>query len=213
MRILDSKAPADQEIADAAPGIDAFMSAEAGRFFSSVTRGLDAAGVRWERNARLVRGLDYYRHTAFEFVTERLGSQGTVLAGGRYDGLVEALGGPPTAGVGWAAGIERLAMLLAEATVEAIDVAVVPAGAEVEAAGTALLAELRRSGIAAEMAFAGNLKRRMAKADAARARFAAILGVGGEVAGKVTLKDLESGEQRVVAAADVVRLILEGFQP
>lgn len=112
LRILDSKVPGDRPIADAAPGIDAFMSADAGRFFDAVTRGLDASGVVWERDARLVRGLDYYRHTAFEFVTDRLGAQGTVLAGGRYDGLVEALGGPPTPGVGWAAGVERLGMLV-----------------------------------------------------------------------------------------------------
>ena len=77
-----------------------------------MTAGLDAAGVAWTRNPRLVRGLDYYRHTAFEFVTDRLGAQGTVIAGGRYDGLIEALGGPPTPAVGWAAGIERLAMMI-----------------------------------------------------------------------------------------------------
>ena len=112
LRILDSKDPRDRPIADAAPEIDAHMSAEAGAFFEKVTRGLDAAGVKWTRNARLVRGLDYYRHTAFEFVTDRLGAQGTVLGGGRYDGLIETLGGPHTPAVGWAAGIERLAMLI-----------------------------------------------------------------------------------------------------
>lgn len=114
MRILDSKDPRDRPVADSAPDIDAFLTAEAQDFFGAVTAGLDAAGVAWERNARLVRGLDYYRHTAFEFVTDRLGAQGTVLGGGRYDGLVEALGGPVTPAVGWAAGIERLAMLVGE---------------------------------------------------------------------------------------------------
>lgn len=115
MRILDSKDPRDRPIADAAPDIDAYLTSEAGAFFEKVTKGLDAAGVAWTRNGRLVRGLDYYRHTAFEFVTDRLGAQGTVLAGGRYDGLIESLGGPATPGVGWAAGVERLAMLLEEA--------------------------------------------------------------------------------------------------
>ena len=91
-----------------------FLSDEARDFFGAVTAGLDAAGVAWERNEALVRGLDYYRHTAFEFVTDRLGAQGTVLAGGRYDGLMESLGGPQTPAVGWAAGIERLAMLVGE---------------------------------------------------------------------------------------------------
>ena len=106
LRILDSKDPKDRPIADSAPDIDAYLTSEAQDFFGAVTAGLDAAGVAWERNARLVRGLDYYRHTAFEFVTDRLGAQGTVLGGGRYDGLIEALGGPPTAAVGWAAGID-----------------------------------------------------------------------------------------------------------
>ncbi len=92
--------------------IDAYLSGEGQDFFGAVTAGLDAAGVAWTRNAKLVRGLDYYRHTAFEFTTDRLGAQGTVLGGGRYDGLIENLGGPATPAVGWAAGIERLAMLV-----------------------------------------------------------------------------------------------------
>ena len=90
-----------------------------------VTAGLDAAGVAWERAPRLVRGLDYYRHTAFEFITDQLGSQGTVLAGGRYDGLIESLGGPHTPAVGWAAGIERLAMLIEAPAPERLDVVMV----------------------------------------------------------------------------------------
>ncbi|MDL2341100.1 MAG: histidine--tRNA ligase, partial [Pseudomonadota bacterium] len=112
LRILDSKAHADWPIVDSAPPIDDFLTPEAADFFAQVCAGLDAVGVRWERAPRLVRGLDYYRHTAFEFVTDRLGAQGTVLAGGRYDGLIETLGGPPTPAVGWAAGIERLAMMI-----------------------------------------------------------------------------------------------------
>jgi histidyl-tRNA synthetase len=115
LRILDSKDPRDRPAADSAPDIDAFLTPAASDFFAQVTAGLDAAGVAWTRNARLVRGLDYYRHTAFEFVTDRLGAQGTVLAGGRYDGLMESMGGPHTPAVGWAAGIERLAMLLSPA--------------------------------------------------------------------------------------------------
>ena len=131
LRILDSKDPRDRPIADGAPDIDAFLTGEAQDFFGAVTAGLDAAGVAWERNARLVRGLDYYRHTAFEFVTDRLGAQGTVLGGGRYDGLIEALGGPPTAAVGWAAGIERLAMLVdAPRQEEIFGIAVIAENAE-----------------------------------------------------------------------------------
>src|ERR1700712_2619454 len=132
MRILDSKDPRDRPIADAAPDIDAYLSSNAGAFFEAVTKGLDAAGVKWTRNSRLLRGLDYYRHTAFEFVTDRLGAQGTVLAGGRYDGLIEALGGPHTPGVGWAAGVERLAMLLEEPTEDRPLITVIPDVPEAE---------------------------------------------------------------------------------
>jgi histidyl-tRNA synthetase len=110
LRILDSKDPRDRPAADSAPKM--ILSGEAEDFFGKVRKGLDAAGVAYEIAPYLVRGLDYYRHTAFEFVTDRLGAQGTVLGGGRYDGLIETLGGPHTPAVGWAAGIERLGMLL-----------------------------------------------------------------------------------------------------
>jgi histidyl-tRNA synthetase len=163
LRILDSKDPRDRPIADAAPGIDAYLTSEAGAFFESVTKGLDAA-VAWTRNGRLVRGLDYYRHTAFEFVTDRLGAQGTVLAGGRYDGLIESLGGPATPGVGWAAGIERLAMLLAEPAAEALGVAVVVEQEEAYAAAVALTARLRRAGHVTTLVATGSPRKRYDKA-------------------------------------------------
>ncbi|EZP49334.1 MULTISPECIES: histidine--tRNA ligase [Sphingomonas] len=207
MRILDSKDPRDRPIADAAPDIDAFLTAEARAFFDAVTAGLDAAGVAWTRNPRLVRGLDYYRHTAFEFVTDRLGAQGTVLAGGRYDGLVESLGGAPTAGVGWAAGVERLAMLLAEPAAASIDAVVVPMGAAAEARATGLVAELRRAGVAVDMAYKGKMKQRLAKADALGARTAIILGDDELAAGVAQLKTLASGEQRQVAFADLAEAL------
>ncbi|WP_026325693.1 histidine--tRNA ligase [Sphingomonas sp. Mn802worker] len=164
LRILDSKDPRDRLIADSAPDIDAYLTAEARAFFDAVTAGLDAAGVKWTRNARLVRGLDYYRHTAFEFVTDRLGAQGTVLAGGRYDGLVESLGGPATAGVGWAAGIERLAMMLDEPAVSGPDVVVVIEDDAAHAEATAALAKLRRAGVSAELVATGSPRKRYDKA-------------------------------------------------
>ena len=199
LRILDSKDPRDRPIADAAPDIDAYLTPEARAFFEAVTAGLDAAGVAWTRNARLVRGLDYYRHTAFEFVTDRLGSQGTVLAGGRYDGLIESLGGPATAGVGWAAGVERLAMLLDEPEKPGIDAVVVPMGAAAELRATGLVAELRRADVATDMAFRGNMKRRMAKANDQGARYALILGDDELANGQVQVKALKTGEQATVS--------------
>lgn len=201
LRILDSKDPRDRPVAEAAPAIDDFLSPAAADFFAMVTEGLDAAGVAWTRNPRLVRGLDYYRHTAFEFVTDRLGAQGTVLGGGRYDGLIETLGGPPTPAVGWAAGIERLAMLVDRPKQAVTDVAVVPLGEPAERAAIGIIADLRRAGIAADMAFKGNVKKRMAKADAGGARFAVIIGDDELQRGEVGVKDLRSGEQEQVALA------------
>jgi histidyl-tRNA synthetase len=199
MRILDSKDPRDRPIADAAPVVDDYLTDAAADFFAAVTAGLDAAGVAWTRNARLVRGLDYYRHTAFEFVTDRLGAQGTVLGGGRYDGLIETLGGPATPAVGWAAGIERLAMLIDAPASSGIDAAVVPLGTKAEAAALGLVATLRRAGVRADMAFRGNMKRRMQKADAAGARFAVILGDDELARGEAGLKDLRTGAQQSVS--------------
>lgn len=165
LRILDSKDPKDRPIADSAPDIDAFLTGEAQDFFGAVTSGLDAAGVAWERNARLVRGLDYYRHTAFEFVTDRLGAQGTVLGGGRYDGLIEALGGPPTAAVGWAAGIERLAMLIDEpSSPDRADFIVVVENDQLEMVGFEALSVLRRAGIKTDLIASGSVKKRFDRA-------------------------------------------------
>jgi histidyl-tRNA synthetase len=207
LRILDSKDPRDRPAADSAPDIDLFLTPDARAFFDKVTAGLDAAGVAWTRNARLVRGLDYYRHTAFEFVTDRLGAQGTVLAGGRYDGLVEALGGPNTPAVGWAAGIERLGMMLAEAGGERPDAVLVPLGEAAELAATGLIAELRRAGIGCDMAYRGNMKRRMAKADASGARFTIILGEDELARGEASVKDMISGEQQPVALAALAEAV------
>ncbi len=198
LRILDSKAHADWPIVDSAPPIDEFLSAEASDFFASVTAGLDAVGVRWERAPRLVRGLDYYRHTAFEFVTDRLGAQGTVLAGGRYDGLIETLGGPPTPAVGWAAGIERLAMMIDAPEREAPRAFIVPVGAEAELAAQGLLARLRTAGIATDMGLRGNMKKRMSRASDSGAAFAVILGDDELARGEAQLKNLATGEQRLV---------------
>ncbi|WP_397578670.1 histidine--tRNA ligase [Sphingorhabdus sp.] len=164
LRILDSKDPKDRPIADAAPVIDDYLSGEAQDFFGAVTAGLDAAGVAWTRNAALVRGLDYYRHTAFEFVTDRLGAQGTVLGGGRYDGLIENLGGPATPAVGWAAGIERLGMLIDAVPTQQIEAMIVLENDAGLRHAFALLRQLRQAGISADMIATGSPKKRYDKA-------------------------------------------------
>ncbi len=174
LRILDSKDPRDKPFTAGAPRIDDYLSGEAQDFFGAVTAGLDAAGVAWTRAPALVRGLDYYRHTAFEFVTDRLGAQGTVLGGGRYDGLLEALGGPATPAVGWAAGIERLAMLLEKTPTTPLDYAIVIEDDEVLGAGIMLARQLREiisgesktsaEGLTVEIFSTGSRKKRFDKA-------------------------------------------------
>ena len=161
LRILDSKDHADWPIADSAPVIDDFLTSEASDFFAAVTTGLDAAGVAWERAPRLVRGLDYYRHTAFEFITDQLGSQGTVIAGGRYDGLIESLGGPHTPAIGWAAGIERLAMMIDAPPREGMLLAVIADQSAQIPEAEMIKASLRSHGIAVVTSFAGKAKRQI----------------------------------------------------
>ena len=192
LRILDSKDPRDRPVADSAPDIDAYLTDEARGFFEKVTAGLDAAGVAWERNARLVRGLDYYRHTAFEFVTDRLGAQGTVLGGGRYDGLIENLGGPATPAVGWAAGIERLAMLVDAPERQPLDVIVVVEDDRAQLDGVKAVTMLRRAQKAAELIATGSARKRFDKA--VKLAPHAVLSLGyGEEGTTTRLKSLSGG--------------------
>ncbi len=175
LRILDSKDPRDKPFTADAPRIDDFLSSAAQDFFGRVTAGLDAAGVAWVRAPALVRGLDYYRHTAFEFVTDRLGAQGTVLGGGRYDGLIEALGGPHTPAVGWAAGIERLAMLVGARDAVPADVVIAVEDDAALDVATAALAALRRAGLTGEMVATGSARKRYDKATRIPAKVIAAL--------------------------------------
>jgi len=162
LRILDSKDPRDRPFADSAPTMK--LSAEAEDFFGQVRAGLDAAGVAYELDPHLVRGLDYYRHTTFEFVTDQLGAQGTVIAGGRYDGLIEQLGGPHTPAVGWAAGIERLAMMIDTPSADRLDVAVVVEDDAALADGWAATSRLRSAGLAVELVASGSPRKRFDRA-------------------------------------------------
>jgi len=171
LRILDSKDRRDRPFVADAPKIDAFLSDDALAFFGAVTSGLDAAGVKWNRAESLVRGLDYYRHTAFEFipdegsaVADALGSQSTVLGGGRYDGLMESLGGPETPAVGWAAGIERLAMLVGEREEEVADLIIVVEDDARRDEAIAAIKSVRDAGLTAELIAEGSPRKRFDKA-------------------------------------------------
>ena len=171
LRILDSKDRRDQRFVADAPKIDDFLTDEARGFFDAVTSGLDAAGVKWVRAESLVRGLDYYRHTAFEFIPDEgsaaadaLGSQSTILGGGRYDGLIESLGGPATPAVGWAAGIERLAMLCEGKGAEKLEIAIAAENVEREADAAEMVSIFRRRGFNSELFATGSPRKRFDKA-------------------------------------------------
>jgi histidyl-tRNA synthetase len=204
LRILDSKDEGDRALVAQAPTIEPYLSETAAGFYQQLKTHLQRFGVPFRENPRIVRGLDYYGHTAFEFVTDALGAQGTVMGGGRYDGLVEEMGGPPTPAVGWAAGIERLGMLLPQAPRAPASIAVIPTGEGVEPAALAVLQTLRGAGLRAEMAYRGNLKRRMERANRIGARTALIIGEHEVASGTVQVKDLVSGGQTEVSLADLV---------
>ncbi len=195
LRIFDSKKETDQRVARDAPAFTDYQNAESRRFFDRVRAGLDRLGISYHLNPRLVRGLDYYTHTAFEFVTADLGAQGTVMGGGRYDGLVEMMGGPVLPGVGLAAGIERLAMLIAEPPPPPRPIAVVPVGEAAEGEALRLAEVLRNHGWAVDLGYSGNVARRMRRANNVNARVALLIGEEEIARNVVALRDLDSGEQ------------------
>ncbi len=201
LRILDSKDEGDRAVVADAPLFGDHLNQASRDFFARVTEGLDALGIAYRLNPRLVRGLDYYCHTAFEFTTDRLGAQGTVMAGGRYDGLVGMMGGPETPGVGWAAGIERLSLMLADPPAAPRPVAVVPVGGEAETAAMKLAHELRGQGFVVELGFGGNVGKRMKRANKLNARAAVLIGTDELGRGVATVRDLDSGEQEEVPLA------------
>ena len=203
LRILDSKDRGDRAILENAPRLDEYLNDSSKRHFAAVTSALDSAGIDWTFDPLLVRGLDYYCHTAFEFITEALGAQGTVLGGGRYDGLSEMLGGPQVAGVGWAAGVERLAMLVGDQLPETPQVAIMPMDEEGEADAHRLAEMLRDNGFAVDLAAGGAIGKRMKKADRAGVRMAVILGSDELAAGTAQLRDLATGTQSSIAQADL----------
>src|SRR6185437_8290087 len=162
---LDSKESGDKEVNAGAPHCGDYLTPEAREFFAEVRAGLDLLGIEYRLSPRLVRGLDYYCHTAFEFVTTELGAQGTVLGGGRYDGLMGVMGGPQTPGGGWAARIERLAELVGEPPAAPRPIALVPIGRQAEEAALRLTQELRRAGFTVDLGYSGNIGKRMKRAD------------------------------------------------
>lgn len=204
LRILDSKDEGDRRLVANAPLIHDYLTPAASDFFKALQDGLAASDVPFTVSPRLVRGLDYYTHTAFEFVTTHLGSQGAVIAGGRYDGLIEQLGGKPTPGIGWAGGIERLVLLSDPQPAVPRIVAVIPIGAAAEAEAVTLAGELRRADIAVELAYGGNAGKRFKRADRLGCHAAVVIGDDELARGVVKLKDLKSGEEAVVPRGELL---------
>ncbi|HDI3137662.1 TPA: histidine--tRNA ligase [Vibrio cholerae] len=214
LRVLDSKNPDVQAILGDAPQLSDYLDAESKQHFAGLCELLDAAGIEYTVNQRLVRGLDYYNRTVFEWITESLGSQGTVCGGGRYDGLVEQLGGKPTPAVGFAMGLERLVLMM-ETLVNtdvrrSVDVYMVTAGEGTMMAGMKLAEQLREQvpGLRVMTHFGGgNFKKQFKRADKVGAAIALVLGEDEVAAQTVVVKDLAGGEQNTVAQAEVAKLL------
>ncbi|EGR5063056.1 MULTISPECIES: histidine--tRNA ligase [Vibrio] len=214
LRVLDSKNPDVQAILGDAPQLSDYLDAESKQHFADLCELLDAAGIEYTVNQRLVRGLDYYNRTVFEWITESLGSQGTVCGGGRYDGLVEQLGGKPTPAVGFAMGLERLVLMmetLGNTDVRrSVDVYMVTAGEGTMMAGMKLAEQLREQvpGLRVMTHFGGgNFKKQFKRADKVGAAIALVLGEDEVAAQTVVVKDLAGGEQNTVAQAEVAKLL------
>lgn len=207
MRVLDCKVASCQAALTDAPEMVDHLCEACESHFDGLKQGLEALAVPYVINARIVRGLDYYNRTAFEFVTDKLGAQGTVLAGGRYDGLVESLGGPATPAIGFAAGLERLSMLLDDKDEAGIDVAVVALGAEVLSYSLTQAAGLRAAGLSVVHCGGGAAKRQFKMADRESARFVAVIGGDEMESGKIALKNMANGEQQTLSLDEVVQAI------
>ncbi len=214
LRVLDTKNPDVQAILGDAPRLSDYLGEESKAHFAGLCELLDAAGIEYTVNERLVRGLDYYNRTVFEWITESLGAQGTVCGGGRYDGLVEQLGGKPTPAVGFAMGLERLVLMLETLELtdvrRSVDVYVVTAGEGTMMAGMKLAEQLRESipGVRVMNHFGGgNFKKQFKRADKVGAVVALVLGENEVADNTVVLKDLADGEQETYNQAEVAEKI------
>jgi len=204
LRILDSKDKGDQLVLENAPTLDQTLNEKSRSFFDGVLQGLQILGISYKIDPLLVRGLDYYCHTVFEFTTNALGAQNAVLAGGRYDNLISDLGGPQTPGVGWAAGIDRLALMTQIPKKTIRPVSLIPMGERAETHALKLAQTLREAGVACDLGFSGNMGKRMKRANKLESRFAVILGEDEIDRQVVQFKDLDEGSQREVPTESLI---------
>ena len=207
LRILDSKSEEDQSLLKNAPVISDFYNETSKTFFDTICACLKNVGIPFNVNPFLVRGLDYYTHCVFEYRTSALGAQDAILSGGRYDGLIQAMGGPATPGFGWAAGIERLAMLSTVEPIRERPLAVIPVHATVEPQAFELCYKLRAAGLSCEIAFSGNLSKRMKRAATQNCWATIVLGPDELARGEVQVKLMDEGSQQHVQLTDLVDML------
>ena len=209
LRILDSKNERDRQIVSDAPMLSDYLNDASKAHYDLLISALDKANIVFKADPLLVRGLDYYCHTAFEFITNDLGAQGTVLGGGRYDGLSEMLGGPHLPSVGFAAGIERLALLGDDVPLEATDVIMIVMDKELEAEGFALATKIREAGLSVDIPFSGNISKKLKRADKIGARHAVLLGSQEFNNQEVQVKSMQTGETKTLFLDALVTSLTE----
>lgn len=213
LRILDSKNKGDREIADQAPLFENFINDESKNFFKKVKNGLENLAIPYKVNPYLVRGLDYYNHTVFEFTTDQLGAQNGVLSGGRYDGLIEKMGGNAGVnGVGWAGGTDRLVLLLNAPKKNNPSVAVVATEDRNYNLVLRVLQQLRNHQIPSQPIYSGNLSKRLKKAHKRNCSHALLIGEEELQAGQFSLKDFKTGEQKKMSMENIISLLKKIYE-
>lgn len=209
LRILDSKDDKDQAIIQDAPLFQAYLNEESRAYFDRVLQCLSDLNIPYIVNQKLVRGLDYYCHTAFEFVTTELGSQGTVMAGGRYDGLMAQMGGPDRSAIGWGAGIERLSLMLNENDVPSRNlITLIPTSEAEEAFAFKLSIELRQAGLCVDLGYSGNMSKRLKKASQNNSMVAIIIGANEIASNTAQVKFLQTSTQEIVKLSELAHFLI-----
>lgn len=209
LRILDSKHPKDQTIIQDAPLFHAFLNEESRTYFDQVLEALSDLNIPYIVNQKLVRGLDYYCHTAFEFVTTELGAQGTVMAGGRYDGLMAQMGGPETSAIGWGAGIERLSLMLNEHHIPSRKlITLIPTSEAEEAFAFKLSIALRQAGLCVDLGYSGNMSKRLKKASQNNSIVAIIIGANEIASNTAQVKFLQTSTQEIVKLSELAQFLM-----
>ncbi len=207
LRILDSKSENDISIIKNAPKLNEYLNSSSHESFKNILEGLDNLNIKYIINDKLVRGLDYYNDTTFEFITDKLGSQSAIIAGGRYDGLMKQMGGTDIPGIGWAGGIERLILLSTINEIKIKHVSIIPVGEENNNICINLAHKLRNKNISCEMSYTGNLKKRLKNANKLTSNYAIIIGTEEVNNNYALVRNLESGEQEKIKLPEIIEYI------